>query len=141
VKIPDANVLLYASDTSSRHHQAARRWLESALSGTEAVGFAAVVLLAFVRIATNPRVMTRPLSPVEAFATIEEWLGQAPTTMIHPGRRHLAIWRELVEVTGTAGNLTTDAHLAALAVEHGATLASFDGDFHRFVRLDLDYLP
>lgn len=140
MKIPDANVLLYASDTSSSHHRIARRWLENALSGSEAVGFALVVLLAFVRIATNPRIMARPVPPGEAFALIDEWVSQAAATTVHPGRRHLTIWRELVEATGTAGNLTTDAHLAALALELGATLASFDGDFHRFAGLDLEYL-
>lgn len=140
MRIPDANVLLYASDTSSSHHSAARAWVEGALSVTETVGFAIVVLLGFVRIATNPRVMAAPLTPSEAFDQIEEWLAQLPATVLHPGRRHLGICRELLDAAGTAGNLTTDAHLAALAIEHGAALASFDGDFHRFRGLDLEYL-
>ena len=140
MKIPDANILLYASDRSSRHHSIARAWVERALSATETVGFAIVVLLGFVRISTNPRVMTSPLGPSEAFDQIDEWLAQPPATVIHPGRRHLAICRELLEASGTAANLTTDAHLAALAVEHGATLASFDGDFHRFAGMTLEYL-
>ena len=140
MKVPDANVLLYASDTSSRHHRAARAWIEGALSGREAVGFALVVLLAFVRITTDLRIMARPLAAAEAFSLVDEWLGQAPAMMVHPGRRHLEVWRELVEVAGTAGNLTTDAHLAALAIERGASLATFDGDFHRFPGLDLEYL-
>ena len=140
MRIPDANVLLYASDSSSRHHVAARAWVERALSAGETVGFAMVVLLAFVRIATNPRVMAAPLSPSAAFDQIEEWLAQSPAVLLHPGRRHLRIWRELSESSGTAGNLTTDAHLAALAIEHGASLASFDGDFHRFASLELEYL-
>jgi uncharacterized protein len=140
VKIPDVNVLLYASDTSSRHHAAARPWIERALSATETVGFAIVVLLGFIRIATNPRVMAAPLTPSDAFDQVEEWLAQPPATVLDPGRRHLGIGRELLEASGTAGNLTTDAHLAALASEHGATLASFDGDFHRFSGLELEYL-
>jgi uncharacterized protein len=140
VKVPDVNVLLYASDTSSRHHATARAWIEGALSATETVGFAIVALLGFIRIGTNPRVMATPLTPSEAFDQVEEWLAQPPATMLGPGRRHLVICRELVEASGTAGNLTTDAHLAALAIEHGATLASFDGDFHRFAGLELDYL-
>ncbi len=140
MRIPDANVLLYAIDSTSSHHPAARAWIENALSGTEAVGFAIVVLLAFVRISTNPRAMAAPLPPDEAFDQVEEWLAQPPSTMLHPGRRHVAIWRGLVEASGTAGNLTTDAHLSALALEHGATLASFDGDLHRFSGLSFEYL-
>ena len=140
MRVPDANILLYASDTSTSHHSAARDWIERALSAAETVGFAIVVLLGFVRIATNPRVMAAPLTPAEAFDQVEEWLAQPPGTVLHPGRRHLGVWRELVEASGTAGNLTTDAHLAALAIEHGATLASFDGDLHRFGGLELEYL-
>jgi uncharacterized protein len=140
VRVPDANVLLYASDSSSSHHSTARGWIERALSGTETVGFALVVLLAFVRIATNPRVMATPMGISDAFDQVEEWLAQPPATAMHPGRRHLGIWRELLEASGAAGNLTSDAHLAALAIEHGAVLASFDGDFHRFAGLELEYL-
>ena len=99
-----------------------------------------VSLLGFVRIVTNPRVMSAPLTPSAAFDQIDEWLAQPPATIIQPGRRHLAICRQLLEASGTAGNLTTDAHLAALAIENGATLASFDGDFHRFSGLKLEYL-
>lgn len=140
MRLPDANVLLYASDSSSRHHDPAREWIERALSATETVGFAIVVLLAFVRIATNPRAMRAPLAPAEAFDQLDEWLAQGPATIVHPGDRHLGICRELLAAAGTAGNLTTDAHVAALAIERGATLASFDGDFHRFGGLKLEYL-
>jgi uncharacterized protein len=140
LKVPDANVLLYASDVSSAHHDAAREWIEDALSGADAVGFAIVVLLAFIRISTNPRAMTAPLTPAAAFDQVQEWLDQAPAVMIHPGSGHVAIWQKLLESSGTAGNLATDAHLAALAIEHGATLASFDGDFHRFSSLKFEYL-
>jgi uncharacterized protein len=140
LRVPDANVLLYATDSSSSKHSAAREWVERALSASETVGFAMVVLLAFVRISTNPRIVAAPLSAADSFNQIEEWLAQTPAALLHPGRRHLGVWRELVETSGTAGNLTTDAHLAALAIEHGATLASFDGDLHRFVGLELEYL-
>jgi uncharacterized protein len=140
LRIPDANILLYASDSSSTSHAAAREWVERALSATETVGFAMIVLLAFVRISTSPRIMAAPLSPTTALNQVEEWLAQPPAVLLHPGRRHLGVWRELIEASGTAGNLTTDAHLAALAIEHGATLASFDGDFHRFAGLELEYL-
>jgi len=140
VRIPDLNVLLYGADATASRHAPARAWIERALSATETVGFPLVVLLGFIRIATNPRVMTDPLTASEAFDFVEEWLAQPPAVVLHPGRRHLGLCRELLEVAGTAGNLTTDAHLAALAIEHGATLASFDGDFHRFAALSLEYL-
>jgi uncharacterized protein len=140
VRIPDVNVLVYARDASSAHHQTAVGWIERALSSAETAGFAIVALLGFVRISTNPRVYEAPLSPPEAIDQVEEWLGQGPATIVHPGRRHMHVWRELLEVSGTGGNLTTDAHLAALAIEHGATLASFDGDLHRFPGLELEYL-
>ena len=140
MRIPDVNVLLYARDTSSSQHEDARTWVDEALSSTETIAFGTVPLLGFVRIATNPRVFRAPLNPSSALDQVEEWLAQPPATIIHPGRRHLAIWRDLIEGSGTAGNLTTDAHLAALAIEHGGRLASFDGDFHRFAGLDLEYL-
>jgi hypothetical protein len=140
LRIPDANVLLYAGDASAAHHATARAWLEDALSGTETVGFAIVVLLAFVRIATNPRVFDSPLDPAAAFDQLEEWLAQAPATPVEPGPLHLRILRNLMEASGATSNLTTDAHLAALAIEHGATLASFDGDMHRFADLKFEYL-
>ena len=140
MRVPDVNVLLYARDPEAMQSDAARGWLELALSGEDTVGFAIVAILGFVRIITNPRVFVEPLSPSEAFDQVDEWLAQPPATVIHPGRRHLAILRGLLEGAGTAGNLTTDAHLAALAIEHGATLASFDGDSHRFSGLKLEYL-
>jgi uncharacterized protein len=113
LRIPDANVLLYASDSSSRHHRAAREWVERALSASETVGFPMVVLLAFVRVSTSARVMATPLPPGAAFDQVEEWLAQPSAVLLHPGRRHIGLWRELTEASGTAGNLTTDAHLAA----------------------------
>jgi hypothetical protein len=140
VKIADANVLLYVADTSAAHHASARAWLEEALSGTEAIGFALIALLGFVRIATNPRIFEFPLKPAAAFDQVDEWLAQAPATLVQPGPLHLRILRNLMEASGATGNLTNDAHLAALAIEHGATLASFDGDMHRFADLKLQYL-
>ncbi len=140
MRIPDVNVLVYSRDTTSVHYAEARAWIGDALSKTEAVGFALVAVLGFVRVITNPRVFEAPLAPSDALDQVDEWLMQPPATIAHPGRRHLALWRELIEASGTAGNLTTDAHLAALAIERGATLASFDGDLHRFAGLDLEYL-
>ena len=135
MKLPDVNLLLYAYDAGSPHHQRARAWLEGELSGTETVAFTWPVLLAFLRLVTNPRVFESPLEPEDAFDVADAWLNQPTTTIVHPGDRHLALMRELLEPLGSAGNLVVDAHLAALAIEHGATLCSADGDYGRFRRL------
>lgn len=132
MKLPDVNLLLYAIDTSAPRHGVARRWVEEQLSGTETFAFAWVVLLAFLRLGTNPRVFDEPLEPAEAFDIVEGWLAQPSATVVHPTDRHTAVLRELLEPLGTAANLTTDAHIAALAIEHGADLCSSDSDFSRF---------
>lgn len=132
MKIPDVNLLLYALDERSPHHAGARSWLEQALSGSETVGLSWQVLVAFVRLSTHAAVFEQPLTADEAFDVVDGWLGQPPVTVVHPGRRHAAVLRELLSSVGTAGNLTTDAHLAALALEHGAELCSHDRDFGRF---------
>ena len=132
MKLTDVNLLLYAVDTSASRHGAARRWLEEQLSGTETLAFAWIVLLAFLRLSTNPRVFETPLGLSEAFDMVDGWLAHPSSTVVHPTDRHAAILRELLEPLGTAGNLTTDAHLAALAIEHGADLCSSDADFSRF---------
>jgi uncharacterized protein len=132
VKLPDANVLLYALDDTSARHAGAKAWLDDALSGTEEVGFAWVVLLAVLRLTTKPAVFTHPLGTDEAFDITDEWLAQPCSLVVHPTTRHAALMRGLLKKTGTAGNLTTDAHLAALSVEYGATVCSYDADFSRF---------
>lgn len=132
MKLLDVNLLLYAIDESSPHHDRARPWLEETLSGTEEVGFAWPVLLGFIRIATNPVALERPLSPADAFDYVDSWLAQPCATVVEPTDRHAARLRELLSPLGTAGNLTSDAHLAALAIEHGAELCSLDADFSRF---------
>jgi uncharacterized protein len=135
VTLGDVNLLLYAVDSTSPRHEAARRWLEDQLSGTETFGFAWTVLLAFVRLSTHRSVFARPLTAGQAFDLVDDWLAQPPVSVLHPTDRHATIVRELLEPLGTAGNLVTDAHLAALAIEHGAVLASSDYDFGRFPRL------
>jgi toxin-antitoxin system PIN domain toxin len=132
VKLPDVNLLVYAADSSSRHHTGARAWLERTLSGTEEVGFAWMVLLGFLRISTNPVAFGNALSPSQAFEFVESWLGSPVATVVHPSERHCGHMRDLLMPLGTAGNLTTDSHLAALAIEHGAELCSSDNDFSRF---------
>lgn len=132
MKLPDVNLLIYAADESSSHHERARSWLELTLSGTEEVGFAWLVLLGFLRISTSPAAFANPLSPARAFEFVESWLDQPISAVIHPTNQHMATLRRLLEPLGTAGNLTSDAHLAALAIEHGAELCSRDTDFARF---------
>lgn len=128
----DANVLVYAIDADSPYHRHARRWLEQALSGIEPVGFAWVVILAFLRLTTRPGILQRPLAIERALAFVDEWLAQSPARAVSPGDGHWTIVRKLVRDAGTAGNLATDAHLAALAIELGASICSTDADFERF---------
>jgi toxin-antitoxin system PIN domain toxin len=135
VKLPDVNLLLYAVDEGSAWHEPARTWVEERLSGTETLALAWVVLLAFIRLTTSPRVFQSPLSTSEALDLVDSWLAQPCVTVAHPTSRHAAVLRDLLEPLGTAGNLTTDAHLAALAIEHGAELCSTDRDFSRFAGL------
>ncbi|MGH3769561.1 MAG: type II toxin-antitoxin system VapC family toxin [Pseudonocardiaceae bacterium] len=132
MKLLDVNLLLYAYNADSSRHTAARPWLEDQLSGTETIALPWVVLLGFLRISTRPAVYPNPLSAAQALDLIDSWLSQPCTVVVHPTERHAAILRDLIIRIGTAGNLTTDAHLAALAIEHGAQLCSADPDFSRF---------
>jgi uncharacterized protein len=128
----DANLLIYAIDSDSPWHRAARRWFEQALSSSEPVGLPWVVILAFIRITTRAGIMRRPLAPAAAVAYVQSWLEQPCVEAVAPGERHWPILRNLLEATGSAGNLTADAHIAALALERGARVCSSDHDFARF---------
>jgi toxin-antitoxin system PIN domain toxin len=128
----DANLLLYAYNSGVSHHPAARSWLEEALSGAEPVCFAWQVLLAFVRIATGPKPFSRPLRYDDALGLVSSWLEQPCVRLLEPGERHLQLLRQLGVPAQARGPIVMDAHLAALAVEHGATLCSTDRDFARF---------
>lgn len=130
--VVDANVLLYAVDAASTHHQQSRAWLDASLGGGEAVGLSWVVLLAFIRVGTNSSVFPSPMSSDLAIAQVETWLHAPAAVPVHPTSRHASLLRGLLGASGTAGNLTTDAHLAALALEHGADVVSYDRDFARF---------
>jgi uncharacterized protein len=132
VIILDANLLIYAVNADAAFHRKARAWLESALSGPETIGFPWNVLLAFLRLTTRPGLFRSPLPVNTAFDVVDFWLGQSTATIVHPGPRHLALLTELLQPLGTAGNLTSDAHLAAIALEHDAELCSTDTDFARF---------
>jgi uncharacterized protein len=130
--IVDANVLLYAVNGASPHHRVAKGWVEGALGGDEPVGFAWVVLLAFLRLVTLPAVFPKPLDVDVALEVVEAWLSARAATVVHPTARHAAVLGGFLRASGTAGNLVTDAHLATLAIEHGARLCTFDRDFERF---------
>jgi toxin-antitoxin system PIN domain toxin len=132
MKLPDVNLLLYAYEETSPHHHRARAWFEDLMSGTEPVGFAWSVLIAFVRLSTRVRPFAHPIEPARAFDIVERWLAQPNAIVLHPTERHLALLRGLIEPLGTAGNLTSDAHLAALAIEHSGEVCSADTDFARF---------
>lgn len=128
----DANLLIYAINRDAPQHAAARAWWEDTLSGTTQIGLPWLVLLAFLRLTTNPRVVRAPLSAEQALGFVDEWLSQPYATPVGPGERHWSILKQLLGNSGTAGNLTNDAHVAAIALEHGYTVYSADNDFKRF---------
>jgi toxin-antitoxin system PIN domain toxin len=135
--IVDVNVLLYAVNSSDPQHDAASRWLVRALNGAEIVGIPWLTILAFVRLATSSRVFPAALSVGDAFGLMQGWLARRSVVIPTPTARHLAVLHGLVAGAGTAGTLVADAHLAALALEHGAQVASFDRDFLRFAGVQL----
>ncbi|KZS67160.1 type II toxin-antitoxin system VapC family toxin [Mycobacterium pseudokansasii] len=132
MKLLDLNILIYAIDQSSARHEAAREWLDDTLSDSATVAFAWHVLVGFVRLSTRAAIFERPLTVDESFDVVDGWLAQPCVTVVHPTDRHTVVLRGLLTPLGTAGNLTSDAHLAALAIEHGAELCSTDVDFSRF---------
>ena len=133
----DANVLLYAYQPRSEFHQRCRAWVEEAFSGEEPVCLAWVTVLAFVRISTNPRIFEQPLLPGEAAATVASWLERPSVSVLEAGERCWEIFRQLLVDAQASGPLVTDAFLAALALENGATLVTTDRDFTRFPNLKL----
>jgi uncharacterized protein len=136
VRLVDLNILLYAANADSTQHRAARTWLEATISAGEAVALPWVVLLGFLRLATSRQVFANPMTVADALEVIDGWLGRPNVVSLSPGKDHWRILRLLVAQSGSAGNLTTDAHLAALAIEHGCQLCSTDADFARFPQFD-----
>lgn len=128
----DANLLLYAHDASSSRHAQARAWLEAVMSGDEDVRLSLVTLLAFVRIGTNPAVFSAPLTVSEAIDVVAEWLDLPNVSVAEPTVRHWSVLAKVADEGQVRGAGVMDAHLAALATEHGATLCSTDRDFARF---------
>lgn len=135
MKLVDANVLLYAVNSDARHHEESRGWLDRSLSGGATVAFAWVPLLAFVRLATKVDLFPAPLAVDAAMTQVESWLSQPTAALVEPTSRHPSLVRELLAAAGAGGNLVNDAHLAALAIEHGCQVVSYDTDFARFPRV------
>jgi len=131
----DANILLYAEDSLQSRHQQARAWWDGQLSGSGVVCLCWTVLSAFIRIGTNPRVFEQPLSLEQALACVQSWLDQPCTRVVRPTERHWTVFKQVLTDGQAVANLVTDAHLAALAIEHGCELASTDSEFARFPKL------
>jgi toxin-antitoxin system PIN domain toxin len=135
--LTDANLLLYAYNVDATEHDTSRQWLETQLSGPNLFCFAWQTITAFLRISTNQRAFAAPLSIKEAAGIVTQWLERPQTVLLTPGEKHWAIFQDLLESGQATGPLVMDAHLAALAIEHGAALASTDRDFARFPGLTL----
>ena len=133
----DANLLLYAYDAASSHHDGARAWLERTLSAPAPVGLSWIVVLAFLRIATDARISASALTVGEASAAVSSWLARPNVALLEPTERHWAVLARLLDAGQARGPLVMDAHLAALAIEHGATLCTTDRDFTRFPGLSV----
>lgn len=128
----DANLLVYSHVSSLPQHKAARTWLDQRLNGTAPVGLPWPSLLSFIRLVSNPRIFERPEPIVKAWSQVEEWLDCPPVWIPLPTERHRGALAPLVAVIGVRSNVVPDAHLAALAIEHGLILCSTDSDFARF---------
>lgn len=128
----DANLLVYAANQAAAEHERARPWLVAHLSGTARVGLPWPSLLAFVRIVSNPAIMRHPVTPRDAWQQVNAWLASEAAWVPLPGARHADVLETLLEDQMITSRLVPDAHLAALAIEHGLTLCSTDGDFARF---------
>jgi uncharacterized protein len=140
MKIPDVNVLVNSVNLRSPHQPHAVDWLQSAFSGSSGVGLAWSALVGFLRVSTQRVVMPEPLQVPEALELMDRWLSHPRAQLLHPTARHADILARLLLAAGTAGNLTNDAHLAALALEHDATVGTFDKDFKRFSGVKFDLL-
>ncbi len=140
MKLPDTNVLLNAVQGASPYNGSAKEWLEQAFNSAEGIGFAWIVLLGFLRISTRAGIMKHPLPVSDALALMDSWLAHPHARIVHPGDRHSGILGRLLLTAATGGNLTADAHLAALAIEHNAEVGTFDRDFKRFAGLRFQLL-
>ncbi len=128
----DVNILLYAEDTTSPHHAVVCAWWDALMNGQDKVALCWPTLNGFLRISTHPKIATNPLTPAEAAAKVSAWLAYPNTQLVTPGLFHWKEFEKLILATSASGNLLMDAHLAALAIEHGCELASCDTDFAKF---------
>lgn len=140
MKMPDVNVLVYAINPDALQHVAARRWLEAAYVDPAGVAFAWATLAGFLRISTLRGILATPLSIVDALRFVDEWLAHPHARIVGPTDRHVSLLGRMLIGAGRGGNLVSDAHLAALAIEHGAVLGTFDADFERFAGLRFEHL-
>jgi uncharacterized protein len=140
VRTPDVNLLLYAVNADSPQHKAARGWLEAAFADPRGIGFAWAALIGFVRLATRSGIFVRPLPLEDALGVVDDWLHHPAARVIAPTERHAAVLSRLLVAAGRGGNLVSDAHLAAIAIEHGAEFGTFDSDFERFAGLGVAVL-
>ena len=130
--VPDVNMLVYAHNSASPKHNDALRWWERLLNGTESIGLPWVVSAGFVRVVSNPKVLSPPLARKTAVDYVASWLAQSHVIPLNPGTGHLSLFRQNVAVSGGGPNLVTDAHIAAVAMEYDAEVHSADGDFEKF---------
>lgn len=130
--IPDVNILVYAYNKDAKQHKVSKEWWERTLAQPQPVGLPWVTILGFIRISTQRRIIERPMFPQDAIGRVRSWLDLPNVQVISPGEEHAEILFRLIDEVGTAGDLTTDAHLAALAIEHRGQLVSTDSDFARF---------
>lgn len=140
MRLPDVNVLVHACNSASPWRDAAARWIEVAADESRGLALTWVSLLGFVRVSTRPGILAVPLTVVQALELVDGWLQAPGAQVIQPGPRHASLLGSLLMRVGTAGNLTADAHLAALAIEHGATVGTFDRDFRRFDGVQVDWI-
>jgi toxin-antitoxin system PIN domain toxin len=135
VILVDANLAIYAYDRTNPRHQGAKRWFEAALSGDEEVRFSVATLLAFLRITTHPAIFRQPAKPADVIAIVATWLARPNVKLAIPTEHHWEFLADVANKGQARGPLLMDAHLAALAMEHGATLFTTDRDFARFAGL------
>ncbi len=141
MKTPDVNLLLYAVNSDSPQQREAADWLERAFSEPAGIGFSWVALLGFIRLTTRAGIFEHPLSLDEGLGLVDNWLQHPHSVILNPTDRHGALLGRLLIGAGIGGNLTIDAHLAAIAIEHGAILGTYDRDFERFPGLRVEHLP
>lgn len=135
MKLLDVNLLIYAVNTSSPFHVDAKNWLETVLSGEDTLAIPWIVVVGFLRIATHPRILARPLTTENALTVIDALIAHPNVSLLSPPDDHWSLLRKFIAKSGTAGNLTTDAYIAALAIQYDAELCSTDTDFGRFAGL------